>query len=380
MAIFYVTKDPERATGVEDLLENYHVICPYSSTTTEALKEKGVPVLVTNKAVEGGTYGMLQLPEVQDYITAHKAGTAPALLVLKTSALIARVCRAERWNLWAPKADVAKKYEDKISQYKALHNVVLFPKTHTTTMNNVSENVYPFILQFNAGHSGEGTHIIKNIEQLKHYREIFPNREVRVSQYIEGNTYTLNGLVTKAGDIYTGSISLQLTGLPEATNNRLATVGNDFGAAGNLTLKQADTIKNIAHTVGKVMAEDGYLGLFGIDVIVTPKGIYFVEVNTHQPASISFEATLHRSVGATPLMLIFIRDMMEEGGFSPKKSELPPTIFPHPASQIIYRNKKKEPVKLSDISFPPGNNVLPARMDVVNPGEELFRIQSYSSM
>ena len=383
MAIFYITKDPERATGIEDMLEDYHVICPYPSTTTEVLKKNGVSVFVLDQDIEGGTYGMLRAPAVQSYIKEHTpptAGRAANILLLKTSALIERFCSEQKWNLWAPEAEVAKKYEDKISQYQALVDVVPFPpSSRITIIENIKKGAYPYMLQFNSGHSGEGTHIIKNPAQLDEYKEKFPNREVRISEYMNGDTYTLNALVTKSGDIFTGSISLQLTGIPEATNNPSATVGNDFGKAVVLTEEQVVEIKNMALSVGSTMKKDGYVGLFGIDVIVTGAGVYFVEVNTHQPASISFEAILHRNIGSTPLMLIFIRDMMKE---DIEKLELPPILFPHPAKQIIYRNKQNKSILRSDVSLPQvyqGENVLLSRMNQIEPGEELFRIQSYGS-
>lgn len=386
MAIFYITKDPERATGVEDLLENYHVICPHPSTTTEVLKKNGVSVLVLDQDIEGGTYGILRLPTVQNYIKEHAsptAGQAANILLLKTSTLIERVCSEQKWNLWAPKANVAKKYEDKVSQYNALAGIVPFPSSQITTIRDIQMDTYPYILQFNTGHSGEGTHVIENAKQLERLQEKFPDRDVRVSHYIHGKTYTLNALVTKSGDIYTGSISLQLTGLPEATNNPAATVGNDFGAARELPQDQVDAIRDITKNTGHAMARDGYVGLFGIDVIVAEAGVFFVEVNTHQPASISFEAVLHRSINTTPLMLIFIRDMMGEerlpASLPRGKADLPPIIFPYPASQIIYRNKQKESISRSLISLPPSDNILPARTNIVKPEEELFRIQSYSS-
>jgi len=43
---FYVTLDPERALGIEDVLPNYTIICPYTSRLIDDLRARGVAVVV----------------------------------------------------------------------------------------------------------------------------------------------------------------------------------------------------------------------------------------------------------------------------------------------------------------------------------------------
>lgn len=391
--IFYVTKDPERATGIEDILGNYHIICPYKSQLAEQLKKTGVPFFVIEeecpekleKAMKEGTYGIIQLECVKEYINKESKGEIPRILILKNSNLIETQCKEQGWELWAPKAKIATLYENKISQYRKLKNFVPFPKTIIENLENAEQAIknekFPLVMQFNAGHSGEGTIILKDLSQLERYKQRFPKREVRIASFVEGKTYTLNALATKSGNIYTGSISLQLTGLPEATNNPSSTVGNDFQKPKeDLSEEKTAAIASIAQIVGMAMRKEGYLGLFGIDVILEEKtgAVHLIEVNTHQPASISFEARLHRTIGKLPLFLIWVRDMMEKDGYMPKEELLSPILLPFAAYQILYRNKENRKVLAETLTLTGTPNIIPSRMKYISPNEELFRIQMYA--
>ncbi|MBI2643982.1 MAG: ATP-grasp domain-containing protein [Candidatus Wildermuthbacteria bacterium] len=391
--IFYVALDPERATGTESVIPNYHVICPYKSKLTEELHSQGTPLFILeehlekkelDRILERGSYGMLQFPAVQKYIQQEEKKNPVAIIVLKTSQLIEDLCEKKGWNLWTPKAEIATIFENKLSQYEKLHTAVPFVPTKIFSLKQFPSKIrakqYPVIAQFNIGHSGGGTLLIHSLQDIKPLIEKFPERQVRVSPFLHGESYTLNGLVAKNGSVYHGSISMQLTGLKEATNNPLATVGNDFQKpAENLTSSQQEQIQLILEKVGQKMHQEGYIGLFGIDVLVgqKTKKVYFIEVNTHQPASISFEAKLHWKIGKLPLFFIWIHDMMRNNGFIPDEELHPPLLLPFPAYQILYRNKSEKEILANTILFPNVPNVLPSRMKKVGENEELFRIQYY---
>ena len=387
--IFYVAKDPERAMGLEMILKNYHVICPYESPLTAKFRDLGTPVYVLEeksgegweKYLRAGTYGILAMTDVQAYIRNRAKNKTPHILVLKVSRLIEKIAQKHGWKLLAPKAALAEKYERKISQYRLLKNLVAFPPTYLGSLQqlqkSLSASIFPAVMQFNIGHSGNTTFLLKSLKDLDPHVQQHPKRDVRISPHIKGETYTLNALVTKKGDVYTGSISLQLTGLPEATGNPATTVGNDFGeAARNLSAQQARHIAAYAQTLGAFMHKEGYRGLFGIDVIVESESakVYFIEVNTHQPASIPFETKLHMLLWKMPLMHIFIHDMMEEN-LHIATEKRPPLLLPFAARQVVYRNKEKKNVPAITIRMPKGTSGILTRMEEVAPNEELFRIQ-----
>lgn len=386
-AFFYVTLDPERATGLEDIMPNYMIICPYASGLTKKLQKNGVNIVVleenmsakkVKKAVARGTYGMLQNKFVQVLINKTCTNlTSAHIMVLKNSELIEGLCKKQGWRLLAPKASIAEKFENKISQYKLLKNTLPYPKSSLITPEKF-EFHEPVVLQFNRGHSGNSTFFIESQKDIENLYKLFPKREARVSEYIKGKTYTLNCLLLNSGDVLTGSLSEQITGLRIATNNPHTTVGNDFASPGTLYMAQVRGIQKIALNSGHVMHKKGYRGLFGIDVIIEEDSgkIYFIELNTHQPASVSFEAKLHRNIGKTPLLAYFILDNL--GKAKPVKKDLPPLILPTKAKQIIYRNKTNKTLTNTEARKKYKNKGLMSRMKLINPNEEVYRRQTIS--
>lgn len=386
-AFFYVTLDPERATGLEDILPNYTIVCPYTSDLTKKLQKDGVNIAVLEEnmpakkikeTVARGTYGMLQSKFVQALINATCTNlTSAHIMVLKNSELIEGLCKKQGWRLLAPKASVAEKFENKISQYKLLKNILPYPKSSLITPEKF-EFHEPVVLQFNRGHSGNNTFFIESQKDIKNLYKLFPKREARVSEYIKGKTYTLNCLLLNGGDVLTGSLSEQITGLRIATNNPHTTVGNDFTSPRTLHGAQLRSIQKIVQNSGHVMHKKGYRGLFGIDVIIEEESgkIYFIELNTHQPASVSFEAKVHRNIGKTPLLAYFILDNL--GKAKPVKKDLPPLILPTKAKQIIYRNKTNKALTNTEARKKYKNKGFMSRMKLINPNEEIYRRQTIS--
>ncbi len=240
--ILYVSKDPERAGGLP---------CVSGEETLELLKK--VP-----------------------------AGTN--VVVFKNNAAIERYCKEHGITLLNPPAELSEKIENKITQVKWLGELAsLLPKHEITLVKNILWNT-PYILQWAHSHTGEGTLYVEDISPIK---EKFPEREARITQYIEGPVFTVNVVV---GDkIEIGNISSQITGLQPYTENRFASVGNDWSIP-----SPKEEIKEIALKVGERMRAAGWKGLFGIDVVHGDR-VYLLEINARQPASATYESTLQKT-------------------------------------------------------------------------------------
>lgn len=401
-AFFYVTLDPERALGLEDVMPNYTIICPFKSQLTDKLKrlpynydrsqmatvavlEEHLSEGTVKKIGKRGTYGILQSDFVREYIRRvcgkdHVGYRKPHIVVLKNSQLIEDFCKKQNWQLLAPMAKVAEQFENKISQYRLLRNTAPYPNSFISTVRGAYSASPPFVLQFNRGHSGNSTFFIKTKKGLSKLRKLYPNRECKISEFIKGKTYTLNCLALKNGKVLTGSISEQITGLNTATNNPNTTCGNDFHSPKKLPKSAIEKIAKIAQKIGGTLYRNKYRGLFGIDVIIenSTRKVYCIELNTHQPASISFEAKLHRAIGKVPLMAYFILDSAGTG-IQPKKADMPPTLLPISAKQIMYRNKSKKILSREYIAKKYKDMGLLARVKFVKPNEEIYRTQQLNN-
>ena len=155
------------------------------------------------------------------------------------------------------------------------------------------------VVQFNHAHTGLGTHIVSDDKELRALSEKFPDRPARISDFIQGPVFTLNIVVAKNG-VFCGNISYQITGLPNFTDNPFSTVGNDWKLPETLlSKKDKEKILEIAGKTGEKMKNAGWLGLFGIDVIMNEKSheIFLLEINARQPASTTCESFLQKSAG-----------------------------------------------------------------------------------
>ncbi len=275
--IVYVTRDIERANSMEQG-ENYVIVS----------NEKGSAL---------DTYELLQTKRVEKLMEEKKDA---AILVFQNTSRIERLCAEKKWKLLNPSAELSKKVEEKISQYEWLGGLRKYlPPTEVKKMSEIVFEGKPIVVQFNHGHTGLGTKIIKNDGELSELSAKFPDRPSRVSDFIDGPVFTLNIVVAKNG-VFTGNISYQITGLPEFTDNPFSTIGNDWRLPNEiLSEKEKKEIFNMSKAVGAKMSLEKWLGLFGIDVILDGKSrkIYLLEINARQPASTTCESILQKSIG-----------------------------------------------------------------------------------
>ncbi len=275
--IVYVTRDRERATGAEES-EKYLIVS----------NEKGQTL---------DTYELLKTERVEKLM---KENADVAILVFQNTKRIERFCTEKGWKLLNPKAELSKKIEEKISQYEWLGDARKFlPPTEIKKISEIKFADIPFVIQFNHAHTGTGTHIISDKKTLSEIKDKFPDRPARVSGFVRGPAFTLNVIVAQNG-IFFGNISYQITGLSDFTDIPSSTVGNDWKLPNKiLSEKEREKILDIAERVGEKMKKDGWLGLFGIDVILDEKtrDIFLIEINARQPASVTCESLLQKTAG-----------------------------------------------------------------------------------
>ncbi|HEY4493675.1 MAG TPA: ATP-grasp domain-containing protein [Candidatus Paceibacterota bacterium] len=270
--VVYVTRDRERAEGLPFGTAGYRIVSDPNMSTRE----------------------LIQTLEVKP---------GENVLVFKANRQVEEVCQAKNWPLLNPLAQLAERVEGKVSQVFWLGELASLLPEHWEGQVSECRWATPFVLQYNWGHSGEGTKLIKDEQDLGEVIKKFPYRKVRVSKLINGDTLTNNNIVTNKGEVLVGNISYQITGDTSLTDNPFATVGNDWKLAQTmLSQKEKSEYNNIVEQIGKKLARDGWKGLFGVDII-REKGtgkMYLIEVNARQPASTTFESQLQQQQGSDP--------------------------------------------------------------------------------
>lgn len=291
--VIYVTRDLERALGLPLDTKGYYIISNYSAFAKKLVGVRKNILLVKKDRILD-TRELLELPSVKRFINKIKK---PKIVVFKNTTQIEEVCHKNGWQLLNPSAELANKIEEKISQVEWLGELAKFLPPHKIIeCGKIKWQGKKFILQFNRAHTGSGTILIEDEKQLKEIRDKFFKRPARVTEYVSGPALTNNNIVL-GKKVLLGNINYQITGLKPFTNRPFATVGNDWALPHKiLTRKQLKEYKQMVLAIGKRMAQSGWFGLFGIDVMLNEKTgkLYLIEINARQPAGVTFESWLQR--------------------------------------------------------------------------------------
>lgn len=303
--LFYVARDAERAEAglVKNGPKNYYLVTNQSEKADQLKKLFPRQVIISSSKIPKNTLELLRDNKIKKIFK-----TGDLIMVFKPTELIERECVKMGLELINPPAKLASQVEEKISQISWLGDLTKFlPKTKIAITKNIKWQNKKFVLQFNRAHTGSGTMLIESAEQLNKIKKLFPNREARISQYIDGPSITGNNIVFK-NKILVGNINYQITGLYPFTDNMFSTIGNDWAwPAKKMTVKQKKEYINLVNKVGHRLGQFGWKGLFGIDAIIDKKTgrIILIEINARQPASTSFESFLQNQSSKKGLNTFF---------------------------------------------------------------------------
>lgn len=369
-SILYVARDIERALG-KTPKDGYYIVTnktPYSESI-QKLYPSHVFLIDSKETLD--TYELLNLPEVADIVMKINAD----ILVFKNTIHIEALCKERGWKISNPSAVLAEKVENKITQVEWLGELSsLLPPHKIQLAKDIVWDKKPFILQWSHGHTGDGTILIANEKDLKALQDKFPQREARVTDFIKGPMFTANIVVTHK-EILIGNMSYQITGMLPFTENAFSTIGNDWSVPHTiLTEAHTETFDEIAKKIGRKMQKEGWLGLFGIDVIHDEERdmMHLIEINARQPASTTYESELqsHVNLLGVPGITTFDAHISALTGL-PITSKL---IHINDGSQILQR-VTSQVKKIDD------KKLVTAGYNVINymnvkQNEDLARIQS----
>lgn len=139
-----------------------------------------------------------------------------------------------------------------------------------------------YVVQKNKSSGGFGTFIISEsnhmLENIRdNYRELFI-----VSPYVKnGFSVNINAIISAEHNILF-SPSIQIT---EINNQRILYHGSDYIAAQTLSDETIKKLNSYTSIILDCLKNMGYLGIIGLDFLVTEKEIYFLEINPRYQAS-----------------------------------------------------------------------------------------------
>lgn len=361
--IVYIASEPERAIGLEDYLPHFHIIT-VKGNITESLSSLTNVHIVAIDTETISTAELLCHPKTDEIIASLSPRPEDiGIMVFKNDTRVENFCKEKHYVLLNETSALNQRFEHKLNQFQELSKLgELFPPTQIATLVNVtftqlSEKFgLPFVMQYDRGHTGNSTLVIVDEQAFSREQEKFPNREARISKFIEGIPVTLNCCATKFGTLTSG-LCIQITGLPECTSKLGTTVGNDWAAVSKfLDVAQITEIERISAVVGDYLYSQNFKGMFGLDLIVTSGRVYLIEVNARQTASVGLHTKLLLERKQLPLVLFHIAEFIGEENtnfFEPQFSTASSQVeslhitkeAPFEASQLIVRNTEQAPVK-----------------------------------
>ena len=291
--VVYITRDLERALPLVG--QKSHLIITNSNPFARKIAKKAKGLFLISEKEKLDTYELLKHKLVEKKLKSLKFFS---IVVFKNTPSIERICNLNNWRLLNPPAKLSENIEEKINQINWLADLSnLLPKFSILKGSDLKFEGEKYIVQFNRAHTGSGTNLVDSKYSVDNLAKLFPNRPLKKAEYIDGPVFTANNIIHDS-KIIPGSISYQITGLSPFTDNRFATIGNDWSLPNKiLSKKNINQFYSIVKTVGHKLIKSGWSGLYGIDAIFDErrKKFYLLEINARQPASTTFETILQNN-------------------------------------------------------------------------------------
>lgn len=281
--------------------------------------------------VKINTANLLMQKDVQDYLSSGDKKTA--ILVYKNTEKIEKVVSEIGAKLLAPKSEIRSQFEDKelFRKMAASANLVI-PKTELLLVDHLDiDSFYKFQEQLGnrlvfqltdyAVGGGIGTFFVKSREEFEDFWKFIKLRrsagdtinKVNVSEFIEGESVSLAGCITKYGVLLT-RLQKQLTDIDEVVGyvgRNGVFCGHEWG--GFYCDEVEDRAKKIVMELGLLMEDAGYKGIFGVDLVVNKdkKTATIIEVNARYTGAFPTLSMLQRKSQVIPLDLWHVLELME---------------------------------------------------------------------
>jgi len=293
-------------SGPAFLLPNYQIICIKETAELSAIRQH-CSVLSLEKDLPGeplersNTSSILRQSQVQNYL--RQLSTFGAI-VYRSSKRTEEALQNLGGKLLTNPSSIANPFEDKLEfRHSAVSAGLPLLPGETILLNDLSETTYRQwqkqygerlvfqLTDYKVG-GGIGTVFVDTRDDLEAFLSFMQRRRekgknlqwVNVTPFIEGQAASIIGMVTKEG-VLAGPLQLQLIDVPEVTafyGRNGVFCGHDW-RPGRFSSNLQRKAESLARTWGSFIAQRGYKGIFGLDVVVTSGSCpAFSPKNTHK--------------------------------------------------------------------------------------------------
>lgn len=167
-----------------------------------------------------------------------------------------------------------------------------------TRIEKYLPNARAFVIQPDFSSGGHNTYLLTDKNEISVLEKLVPAALYTISPY-KKNAIPVNvhGIAYRDGfQLYPASIQMI-----RQNQDQLLYEGGDFLAFQTLPNGIRDCLYSIAERISDKLVSVGYLGVYGIDLIVTEDAVYFMEINPRFQASTPVLNYALRQQGRTPI-------------------------------------------------------------------------------
>ena len=162
-------------------------------------------------------------------------------------------------------------------------------------MNNLRARLRkgPVVLRSSKQDGGAGHELIEDGQQVVASKLARLREPISVAPYLDEHVpLCIGACVFPDGGITLHPPSFQLVGIKACSRYDFGYCGNDFGAVKGLDDQALETVERCVRAAGDWLHGQGFVGAFGVDVLVRDDEAVFVEINPRFQGSSSMSAEL----------------------------------------------------------------------------------------
>ncbi len=227
-----------------------------------------------------------------------------------------------RFRVLAPSLALKDRFDDKLRQLALFSEMGI--ETPPTRVCRLSETSFaqasaeldgPFVVQPPVGSSGENTYFVNHANDFDDVRAVLGiDRPLKLSKYLPVPSLNGHGIVLKTAqglEAIAVCPSVQIVGAHGCTTRAEIYCGNDFAAADRVAASIREEICTIMEKVGLFMGRQGFLGIFGMDFLLSGNEVLALEINPRFQGSTMLLSLLQYDRGEVPLALLHVMQFMD---------------------------------------------------------------------
>lgn len=351
-SLVFLALDPFMALPFINLLPRSQalVIAWDDSQAVKQLEAFGVEVLVLGNELEGkrSTARLFDDSRARAAINLRTRRGPVGILAFKPDARLAKAVASlgfdqDRVRLLAADVSVARRFENKLKFPELVKEFevpvpryqVMKPSSGPDFVEIAEDFGLPFVAQSGSGFSGAGTYLVHDLQSWSDAVGSRAEKPLKVSEFLHGMSLTLNACVLGPDDEpVVGTVMEQLTGWDELTPYPLGSCGNVWGAP-NCPEQTRAAAKNATLEVGRALREQGFIGHYGVDLVVKDDGsVAVIECNPRFTATLPVDTLNSEMRGEVPLFHLHVLANLGLDYESLKDRKPGPAV-----TQLIYRHR-----------------------------------------